>query len=67
MVRWTGDPDKDFSLHDAEQEAWLARRPVCADCGEHIQESHYYLINDETICPDCLEAGYRKDIDDYVY
>lgn len=65
MVRWTGDPDKDFALHEAKQEAWLARRPVCADCGEPIQEDRACYINDEFICLDCTEA-YLVYVEDYT-
>ena len=62
----TDNPLADFASWDAEQTAQLERLPVCADCGEPMQDDHYYLINDEVICPDCLESGYRKDIDEYI-
>lgn len=55
-----------WEAHEREQERRLARLPVCADCGEPVQDDHFYLINDEVICPNCLEAGYRKEVDDYV-
>lgn len=62
----TDNPLADFASWDAEQTAKLERLPVCADCGEPVQDDHYYLINDEVICPDCLESGYRKEIDEYI-
>lgn len=62
----TDNPLADFASWDAEQTEQLERLPVCADCGEPVQDDHYYLINDEVICPDCLESGYRKDIDEYI-
>lgn len=62
----TDNPLADFESWDAEQTAKLERLPVCADCGEPVQDDHYYLINDEVICPDCLESGYRKEIDEYI-
>lgn len=52
-----------WEAHEREQEKQLERLPVCADCGEPVQDDHYYLINDEVICPNCLEAGYRKEIE----
>lgn len=55
-----------WQRHDDERERQLERRPECADCGQHVQDDHYYLINDEVICPDCLEAGYRREIDEYI-
>lgn len=61
----TDDPLADFNRHEAEQESRLARRPVCCYCEEHIQHDHLFLINDEMICPDCLESYFRKDVDDF--
>lgn len=66
MVRWTGDPEKDFALHDAEQEAWLQSLPVCDYCNEEVQDDFYYEINDEVVCEKCLVECFRKDVDDYV-
>lgn len=63
---FTDDPLRDFENWDAEQQAKLDKLPVCADCGEHIQEDHFFLINDEPICPDCLDSNYRKPVEDYV-
>ena len=65
-IHRSDDPVADFDRWDAEQESWLARRPVCADCGEHIQADHYFDINGEAICPDCMEGNYRKEIGDYI-
>lgn len=63
---YTDDPGLDFLRHDAEQERELKKLPVCADCGEPVQDDHYYDINGEVICPDCMEANYRKRTEDYV-
>lgn len=52
--------------HERKQEAWPARRPVCADCDQPIQDDHYFDINGEAICPDCMEGNYRKEIGDYI-
>lgn len=67
MVVRTEDPVADFLRHDEEQNRWLEQQPVCADCGEHIQADHCFLINDETICPDCLESNYRREIADCFF
>ena len=50
-----GDPLADFARHDREQAEWLETLPVCDICGEPIQAEHYYQINGDNICPDCLE------------
>lgn len=62
----TDDPVADYLRYDAEQEAKRDRLPVCVYCGEPIEADHYFLINDEIICPDCLESYFRKDIDEYI-
>lgn len=49
---------------ERQHEAWLARRPVCVDCDEHIQDDHCFEFNGEYICPRCLEDLHRKDADD---
>ena len=62
----TDDPIADFLRHDREQQRKLDRRPKCANCDEPIQGGHFYMINDEPICPDCLESDYRKEISEYI-
>jgi formylmethanofuran dehydrogenase subunit E len=41
--------------YEEDREKRLERRPVCSICGEHIQEDKCYRINDEFVCPSCLE------------
>ena len=41
---------------EAEAESWLQKRPVCADCDEHIQDEKAYYINGEFICVNCMDA-----------
>lgn len=56
--------DDNYSLwerHEREQERWLAKLPVCDYCEQHIQDDHYYEIDGEIICPDCLESYFRKE------
>lgn len=60
----TGDPVADYDRYDAEWERALAQLPACCECGERVMDDHYYLINDEVICPACLER-YRREIEDY--
>lgn len=66
MIYRSDDPIADYMRHDAEQARELKRLPVCADCGQPVQDDHFFLIVDEVICPDCLEAGYRREIEDYI-
>lgn len=56
----TDDPLRDFNNWDSEQNKWLEQRPVCADCGEHIQDDQAYYINGEWICPNCMDSYLRE-------
>ncbi len=49
-----------WAQHDAEQERGLQLLPYCSECGEHIQTDDLYEINDELICPHCMEENHRK-------
>ena len=63
MAYRTDDPNADFDRWDAERERQLAELPVCDCCDNPIQDDHYYQINGDNICPDCLENYYRKEVD----
>lgn len=60
------DPVREAERHYAQQDRELERRPVCDECGHHIQDDWFYLINDEFICPDCLNNYYRKEVEDFM-
>lgn len=63
-----GCPDNysQWKNHERQQEAWLARRPVCYECGEHIQNEDCWELNGELICTDCLETNHKKHTEDYI-
>jgi len=54
-----------WAEHDAERQRELDRLPECCECGNPIQDEHCYEINDELICPDCMEQNHKKRTDDY--
>lgn len=56
----TDDPIRDFDNWDDEQNRWLARRPVCADCDNHIQDEEAYYIDGEWICINCMDSYLRE-------
>ena len=66
MFFYSNDPMKDLDRYEMAQERELRKLPKCAICNEPIQDEHFYLINDEPICPECLDDNYRKDTEDYV-
>lgn len=55
-----------FERHEAEREAELQKLPECDYCGEYVTGEHFFLINDEVICPDCLNEHFRKDVSEHV-
>lgn len=48
-----------WAAYDREQSRKLARLPVCADCGEPIQQEDAVYINEVWLCDDCLDS-YRR-------
>lgn len=58
-MRYTDDPPSDWDAYCREQEAALELLPVCAECGERIEDEFCFVINDEPICETCMEQ-YRK-------
>lgn len=63
-MRYSGDPLRDFALHDIEDAKSRERLPKCHYCGEPITEDEYYDIEGTYICPRCLK-GYRRYTEDY--
>ncbi len=45
----------DLARKEAEDERWLRSRPVCAWCGEPIQDEYCYEIDGDLICERCIE------------
>lgn len=46
--------------HEAESEEELENCPLCDCCGERIQDEHYYDINGEYYCEECLIENFRR-------
>ena len=59
---WASDPIDAFHQHEAAQERWLRSRPVCVECGEHIQDEYAFYIDGEWICEDCMHDNFRRAI-----
>lgn len=62
----SGDPLKDAEALDGEQQSGLDRLPVCAYCGEPIQDEFCYEINGELICEECLNANHRHFTENFI-
>jgi hypothetical protein len=52
----------EFLEHDRKDTEWLQRRPVCAYCGEHIQDPVCYCVNGRHYCTltECQEAAWES-------
>lgn len=62
----TDDPIADFDRYDAQQTKQEEKLPECSECGKKVQDDHFYEINDEVICSECLDNNHRKWVEDYV-
>ena len=55
-----------WKAHDIEQERRLARRPMCSNCDNRIQDEDAYLINGEFICPKCLDRDFKINVEEFI-
>lgn len=60
----TDDPAADFDRYDREQAKAEAKLPHCDICGNAITD-HYYNINGEIYCEECLDDNFRCEAEDY--
>lgn len=54
-MMWTSDPVKDADDYAADLDEELERRPVCCECGCHIDTEYGYLIADKWYCRNCID------------
>ena len=53
---------------ERQEEAWLNRLPVCACCGDPIQDEDCYPIpgyDSLIFCPGCMENHIKRPTDDF--
>lgn len=55
-----------YRQHEAEQEAWLEKRPKCSVCGEHIQDDTLYDIDGGLYCERCLNNEFMHSTETYM-
>ena len=53
-----------WEAHEREKQQWLEKRPVCADCKQHIQDEKAYHIHGDWICADCMSSYEREVTED---
>ena len=63
---YTDNPLADFLRRDAEQTEWLDTLPVCAECGDPIQDEECFEFDFGLICPKCLNDNHSRYTDDFI-
>lgn len=62
---WTDDPSRDWDTHCERQDRRAKRLPRCVFCKRPIYDDHFYEINDEAVCEDCLNEHFERNTSDY--
>lgn len=55
------DVYEQWERHDMERCKELAKRPVCVECEQEIQEDTAFYINGEWLCESCADS-YRREV-----
>ena len=54
-----------WEANERRKEAWLAGKPICAHCGNHIQDDRLFDINGYLYHVECAEEAFQKWTEDY--
>ena len=54
-----------YELHEAEQERFLRRLPVCSVCGEHMQQAKAIRFKGQWYCNTCEDEALELIAEDY--
>lgn len=54
-----------LDAYQAEQDAQLKRRPICAHCNEPIQDDYLFDIDGKLYCEECMKDLYRHSAENY--
>ena len=60
------DNNSRWEHHDAEQERWLDKLPVCCLCNQSIQNERLFDIEGNLYHEECAEDEFRKWTEDYI-
>lgn len=63
MAYFSDDPVADFDRYDRDQERLLKRLPKCRKCKAPIQDEHYYFIEGEILCEECMKDKYQRSVE----
>ena len=65
MSYYTDNLSADIRHKLDDDDKWINARPVCDECGHHIQDHDLYVIHDKIMCPECVEEC-RRWTDDFI-
>lgn len=66
MLFYSDDPVRDAERWIEEQERRKARLPICARCGEPIQDENLWDIDGNLYCPECARYEFEQDTNNYI-
>ena len=55
-----------WEAHEARQEAWLNKRPICCHCGQPIQEETLFCIFGSTYHCDCANDMFLEPTEEHM-
>lgn len=56
MICYSSNLTRDIDCYLAAEDRWREKFPVCACCGEHIQQEMAVKIDSAWYCDECLES-----------
>ena len=56
------DPIADHGAYEEELARLEEQVPVCGYCNRPVMDDHYYEINDEPVCAECLEQHFKREV-----
>lgn len=57
--------DAALAAQDRAAYRWEQAAPTCCKCGWQIQDEHYYDVDGEIYCEECIKDQFRRNTDDY--
>lgn len=60
------DPYRAWEEKTRREDAWLARRPRCYQCGEHIQSNKLFDVDGILYHRSCFIEQHERPTEDYI-
>ena len=62
---YSDDPIRDAERYDRYQAGREKEYPYCECCDNRITEGHYFNINGDIMCLDCLVENHGRKVENY--